>query len=65
MIPAPRTGSHDRLVIADGHTHAGQNAVIIQPARDGYLVRIGNDITKVAPQVVPADMLLIQTGDQR
>jgi hypothetical protein len=60
MIPAQRTGAHDRLILADGHPHAGLEVVIVQPVRDGYLVRIGNDPARITPQVVAADQILIE-----
>lgn len=64
MIPAQR-GSADtpqRLVLAEGHPHAGQSAVIVQPVGCcGYIVRIGDDPTRITPQYVPAEQL-IQKG---
>jgi hypothetical protein len=65
MIPTQRTGAHDRLILADGHPYAGLPVTIVQAVgASGYLVRIGDDVTKVAPQYVTGDMLMIRAGGQ-
>jgi hypothetical protein len=65
MIPAQRQPGHDRLVLADGHVHAGQTITIVQPVgTTGYLVRIGDDPTRITPQYVP-DSMIVRQEDQR
>lgn len=63
MIPTPRRPDHDRLTLADGHIHAGQPVTIVQSvAGTGYIVRIGNDPTRITPQYVAAEQIIPKDG---
>lgn len=65
MIPAQRKPDHDCLTLAPGHQHAGQPVTIVQAVgTTGYIVRIGDDPTKVTPQYVAADMILRQEAQR-
>jgi hypothetical protein len=56
-----RIGAH--VLIVDGHTHAGQGATITGAVGTaGYIVRIGDDITRIAPQYVRADQIQTAGG---
>lgn len=63
MIPVQRQPGHDRLTLADGHIYAGQPVTIVQPvAGTGFIVRIGDDPTRIAPQYVRSDQIIPKDG---